>query len=183
MKTGVIIYDGFAHFEISLLSYLMKTKGDIITIAMSTDDVTSEEGFIIKPHRKISENLVNELDALIIPGGGEEEIISNLELRHLIANFNKNDKVIGAICSAVLVIAEAGVLEGNEFTSSIPKEEFQKYENSVYKDANVITSRNIITAKANGYIDFAIEVGSKMNIFEDQDDLNETINFFKHFGL
>lgn len=181
MKTGIVIYDGFAHFEVSILSYLMKTKGDILTIAKNSDEVISEEGFIVKPHKTISESLVDELDVLILPGGTEEEIINNVELKNLINKFNYYNKVIGAICSSVLVLAESGVLQGREFTSSIPEDEFLKYKNITFIDKNVVISNNIITAKANGYVDFAIEVGIQIGLFENEDDMNETIDFFKNF--
>lgn len=181
MKTGIVIYDGFVHFEISLLSYLMNSKGTVVTIAKNLDEVTSEEGFKIKPHETISESIVDELDVLIVPGGSEKELIHDDELKTLIKKFNDSNKVIGAICSAVLVLAETGILNGSVYTSSIPEAEFEKYENMTYVDVNVVTSNNIITAKANGYVDFAIEVGAKMDIYDDKDDLNETIDFFRNF--
>lgn len=39
----------------------------------------------------------------------------------------------------------------------------------------------VITARANGYVDFAIEVAKKMNLFENEDDLKETIAFWRDY--
>jgi len=39
----------------------------------------------------------------------------------------------------------------------------------------------VITARANGYVDFAIEVAKKLDLFEDEDDLKETIAFWRNF--
>lgn len=40
---------------------------------------------------------------------------------------------------------------------------------------------NLITAKANKYVDFAIELGKVMDIYRDKEDLEETIQYFKLF--
>ncbi len=41
--------------------------------------------------------------------------------------------------------------------------------------------RRIITARANRYVDFAIEVAKELELFEDEQDLRETIDFWKYF--
>jgi hypothetical protein len=46
---------------------------------------------------------------------------------------------------------------------------------------NVIRDGNILTAKPNGYVDFALELGRMMDIYQDEADLQETIDFFKYF--
>lgn len=39
----------------------------------------------------------------------------------------------------------------------------------------------VITSRANGYADFAIEVAKKMNLFTSERDLEETIAFWKEY--
>ncbi|KJD45088.1 hypothetical protein [Paenibacillus terrae] len=46
---------------------------------------------------------------------------------------------------------------------------------------NGVRDRQIVTAKANAYVDFGIELGKLMDIYENEQDLEETISFFKHF--
>ena len=43
--------------------------------------------------------------------------------------------------------------------------------------------RNILTARANAYVDFAIEAAKALDLFEDEADLLETIAFWKEFNL
>ena len=40
---------------------------------------------------------------------------------------------------------------------------------------------NVITARANAYVDFALEVAKKLDLFASEDDFQETINFWKHY--
>ena len=44
----------------------------------------------------------------------------------------------------------------------------------------IITDK-IILSPGNEYVDFALEIGKAADIFEDEDDYNETINYFKLF--
>ena len=46
-------------------------------------------------------------------------------------------------------------------------------------DMDVAVDDNVITSRANGYVDFAIEVAKKMDLFEDEADLQETIMFWR----
>ena len=41
--------------------------------------------------------------------------------------------------------------------------------------------KNVITARANAYVDFAVEVAKKLDLFASEADLQETINFCKHY--
>ena len=44
---------------------------------------------------------------------------------------------------------------------------------------DVVVSENVITSRANGYVDFAIEVAKKLNLFANEKDLQETIAFWR----
>ena len=48
-------------------------------------------------------------------------------------------------------------------------------------DEDWVTDKNVITARANAYVDFAVEVAKKLDLFASEDDLQETINFWKHY--
>ncbi|NLA12853.1 MAG: hypothetical protein GX867_01220 [Tissierellia bacterium] len=39
------------------------------------------------------------------------------------------------------------------------------------------------TARANAYVDFAIEVAKKLNLFQDEADLAETVVFWKELKM
>jgi hypothetical protein len=40
---------------------------------------------------------------------------------------------------------------------------------------------NIVAAKENGYMDFELELGKVMNVFEDDKDYEETVSYFREF--
>lgn len=48
-------------------------------------------------------------------------------------------------------------------------------------DEDWVSDRNVTTARANAYVDFAIEVAKKLNLFESEEDLQGTIDFQKNY--
>ncbi len=75
--------------------------------------------------------------------------------------------ILAAICAGVDVLDHAGILDGVVSTHS--------------SDLDVAVTDQVITSRANGYVDFAIEVAKKMNLFQDEADLQETIAFWKDY--
>ena len=49
------------------------------------------------------------------------------------------------------------------------------------KEITATEGYRITTSRANGYVDFAIEVAKQMELFEDEADLQETIAFWREF--
>ena len=47
------------------------------------------------------------------------------------------------------------------------------------EDTDIYNDKKVITARANAYVDFAIEVAKELNLFKDENDLQETIAFWK----
>lgn len=43
----------------------------------------------------------------------------------------------------------------------------------------MVVGEHVITARANMYVDLAIAIGKKMELFADEADLQETIDFWK----
>lgn len=181
MKTFILVYDSFAHFEVILSALFLKEKSEIITVGINKNIVTSTEGFRVMPHITINEVVNDEVDVFIIPGGEPEKLYKCDELYSLISDLHKLNKVIGAVCAGPIHLAKANILKGKRFTTSLNTNGVEEFKGAEYVDQNVVIDGNIITAKASGYVDFAIEIGKIMNIYKDEDDLTETIDFFKFF--
>ncbi len=181
-STYVFIYDTFAQFEVVLANYILKHKGEVITFGIDDDKVTSHEEFITVPHKSINEIEVDDIDLLIIPGGDPSQVKEKEKLYNLLNEVNKKDKLIGAICAAPVHLAKEGILNNKKYTTTLDINSIEEFNVESFIDKNVVVDENIITAKASGYVDFAIELGKQVEVFEDEDDLNETIRFFKYFN-
>ena len=64
------------------------------------------------------------------------------------------------------VLDAAGILEDVRSTHSV--------------DEDLVQDGNIITARANAYLDFAIKTAEVLELFSGKEDLKETIAFWKH---
>ncbi len=181
MKTHVLIYEEFAQFEVIFATYFLRTVGDIITVGITDEPVTSGEGYVILPDMTVDELATEDVEVLIIPGGDPSLLYGCEDLYELIAEVKENGAVLAAICAGVVHLGKAGILEGAKYTTTVNPADYDVLDASSYVDENVVVSEKLITAKAQGYLDFAIELGQMLGIYKDEDDLNETIDFFKHY--
>ncbi len=183
MKTYVLVYEGFVQFEVILTNYFMNTVGEVVTVGIDNDTVTSHEGFQTIPHLTIEEVDIEDIDLFVIPGGTPQELFGKDKFYELIKKLDSNNIVIGSICASPIHLAKAGVLAGKKFTTTLPVDEFDEFTDGEYVDEIVVIDDNIVTAKARGYVDFALELGKIMDIYDNDDDLQETINYFKYYKI
>lgn len=108
----------------------------------------------------------DQIRSFILPGGNIAEIVTR-EVKACLQALMKREILIAGICAGVDVLDHAGILCDVKSTHS--------------SDADLVTDKNVITARANAYVDFAVEVAKKLNLFVSEDDLQETINFWKHY--
>ena len=97
--------------------------------------------------------------------GGDISSIANEEVYSFIRSVVNNGNLVAGICSGVDELENAGILKGIESTHSVK--------------ADLVVVDYVITARANMYEDMAIAIGKKMNIFADEADLQEIIDFWK----
>lgn len=178
----MLIYETFVQFEVVLTNYLMKTKSEIITVGLDNKEVTSWEGFKTVPHMTIDEVNPVDVDLFVLPGGEPDRLFNSEKLDKLLSELYNKEKVLAAICAAPVHLARAGILEKHNFTTTLPVNEFKSFNKDKYLDKNVVVDGNIITAKAAGYVDFALAIGKKMNIFKDKSDYEETVQYFKEYN-
>ncbi len=161
-----LIYEDCCFYEIVILSYFMKfTNQEMRFCTPDGKGITCMEGFRVDADLSIDELDLSNVKSLILTGGNINNVRSE-RLTKLFLEANEKGVLIGAICAGVDILEEAGLLRGIISTHST--------------ELDAVTDRNIITARANAYVDFAIEVAKKQELFEDEADLQETINFWKY---
>jgi len=188
MKRNVyfLIYDKFADFEIVQAALLLRDFNRI-TVSFKEKMYTSETGFKVLSDMKISEVNPDETALFIIPGGEPKYLIKDpkyekeiRELNELLINLHEKNVNIAAICGGPTFLANSGVLNGKNCTGSIKDDEKQYYEDTVFHDCDIIRDGHLLTAKGNAFTEFAIEIGRIMNVFENEQDAIETLQWFKN---
>lgn len=181
MTNYFLIYDNCCFYEIVLLGYFMKysaageqpcaycmaggneESGGSLTA--NTAEIRTAEGFVVKPDIFIKDINPEDARSLIIPGG-DIRCAGGEELKEFLLALSQRGAAIGAICAGVDLLEEIGLLEGR---SSIRT-----------SSALAVRDGQLITARPNGYVDFAVEMGKALGLFTDEDDIQETMDFFKY---
>lgn len=167
METVVILYNTCCIYEIVILNYFLKfTNKNVVFVSVDGKTITSMEGYSMNVSGKLTDIDVTKVELMVVPGGNIKEIDNALVYGYM-RNVMANKGIIAGICAGVDVLEHAGILEGIDSTYST--------------ELDVAITDHVITARANGYVDFAIEVAKKMNLFEDEHDLEETIAFWREF--
>lgn len=157
MKNVFLVYDDCCFYEIVILNYFMKFTGQDVVIC-------SLNGYSVNVDMALKDVEIDNIKSLIIPGGVIKNIC-NEEVYELIKDLVKKEIIVAAICAGVDVLENTAVLKDTKSTHS--------------EDTDIYNDKKVITARANAYVDFAIEVAKELNLFKDEVDLKETIDFWK----
>lgn len=180
-KTAVLIYDQFCNFEISVALEVLAMAGKPITIyAQEMKNIRCEEGITVFPDQCISDIDICEYDSLLLPGASDiREVIEQEEILSFIRLFYENQKMIGAISIAPILLVKCGVLSGLPFMAGINKEDLyeegfteQELSNMQGWTDNInhpvpegyIVSNNIITSVSYEFVRFALAFARMLGI-------------------
>ena len=152
MNTYIFLYPETSFFEVTLVAYFMKTKGNVYIVAEEEHQtICTNEGVRIQKDISLAQRNPENVDAF-----------RNKPL--LLETINRcigEKKIVGGICAGRTLIADAaGGLEFSETTCVL---------------------ENIVLSPGNEYVDFALEVGKAAHIFADEADYQETVDYFKYF--
>ncbi len=170
-KIALLVYPEFSLQEVMNLSRLFRWDFDRLTevIATSPAPVTSEEGIQVLPRKTTDEFRLDDYDCLILPGCSDyTEVVKDKKIIDFLHAFKGNtDFPIGAICSAPLFLARAGLLEHKPFTASLFMECFDFcpfLERDQYVAAPLVVSGNLVTAGGNNFNGFAVAMAHLLGL-------------------
>lgn len=166
MRNVVLLFDTACIYEIVILNYFLKYAGqEVVFCSVDGKSITSMEGYPVNIDSKLSEISIDNVRSIIVPGGNVLSI-KNDKVYEFLRKIRNREKIIAGICAGVDVLDESGILQNVKSTHST--------------DLDVVRDKHVITARANAYVDFALEVGKELELFEDEADLQETIDFWKY---
>ncbi len=180
------IYKDMADFEVTLALNLLGFSGEfeIILIAENKEVVKGKGGISYMPDKTVKEALeLNDVDALIIPGGSNDE--QSNELTELINKLDSQNKLLAAICRGPSYLARAGVLKTAKYTTTYSIDVVKKLEvedpfnRENFVKENVVRDGHIITALGNAFVDFAMEILNFFDMFDDDEDKIECTAHWK----
>ncbi len=182
MKTILcFLYDSFSEFEMTLACYYINLEEDfqIIYIGYKKSPIKSAGGLSVIPDKTVEEiSSIKDVEGIIIPGGIER--IVKPELEKLIKELNDDKKLIAAICAGPEFLAKIGLLKGKKYTTTVSPSEFEEknkedpFPRESYVEARIVRDDNLITAKGSAFTDFALEIWDFLNIYEYDNEKEES---------
>lgn len=168
MKDVFLVYNTSCFYEIVIVAYFMNFSNcDMVFCSLDGKSIKAMEGFSVDVDMALKDIEKEKIRSFIIPGGNIS-VIDNESVKRYLQDLKKHAVLIAGICAGVDVLDNAGILCDVKSTHST--------------DEDLVYDKNILTARANAYVDFAIEVAKKLNLFVSEEDLQETIDFWKPYN-
>lgn len=119
-----------------------------------TKNVISTFGIPIIADKLLDEVIVEEYDALAVPGGFEEfgfyEEAYNKRFLELVREFDRQRKPIAAVCVGALPLGKSGILYGRRATTYHLKDAYRQKQlaefGAVVMNERIVIDKNIITS-------------------------------------
>jgi 4-methyl-5(b-hydroxyethyl)-thiazole monophosphate biosynthesis len=160
MKKRVLclMMDGFEEAEmVTPVDMLRRAECEVVIAAVGEPTATGKCGIKVVADTCLSKVDPSGFDLLLIPGGpAVMALLSDGRAAGLAKDFASTGKPVAAICAAPLILKEAGLLEGREFTAWYGVRDQLGagcIEARVVSDSGIITSRGAGTA-----LDFGLEL-------------------------
>jgi 4-methyl-5(b-hydroxyethyl)-thiazole monophosphate biosynthesis len=172
-KVLVLLSPGFEEIEaVTIIDILRRGEIKVVIAGLEKEDVTGSHNISIKSDIYYKNVNIDDFDFLVLPGGqpGTNNLKANPTIIEWIQKFNKDKKIIGAICAAPTVLKNANIIKNVKITS-YPSEK-DNFDNEFYSEKNIVMDKNIITSRGVGTsIEFALELVNIINGKNVRDDL------------
>ncbi len=150
-KFLVFLADGCEDVEaLTVVDYLRRAEVEVDTVSvMDTTDTTTKSNIVLKADKAFDEISPEDYDGLYIPGGtkGAETLRDDDRVIEIIKDFDKDEKIIAAICAGPIVLNRAGVLADKKATSFPAMREDLDNVGQYIDDQIVVTDGNITTSR------------------------------------
>jgi protease I len=149
MKALIIIDNEFDDLEFIYSFYRLKEEKIEVKVASPNFEVLcGEGGTTISSDLNTQDINPDEYDFLILPGGGApERIRQDINSINIVKSFDKNKKLICAICHAPQILISAGILKNRMITSNPGIKDDVLLAGAKYVDLEVVFDEYIVTSR------------------------------------
>ncbi|MGE0172028.1 MAG: DJ-1/PfpI family protein [Oligoflexales bacterium] len=185
MNAFITFYPGCIEFEVLLAAELAGPTYPVRIATPDGKDHKSANGITYKADCSYSTASSNDIALLLVPGGDPSSVVDNEDLSRLVQTVHKQSKTIGAICAGPFVLAQAGILKGKKIAHGYEQEQLDYLHSKNYFHETHLTDDllqidgNIITAKPQAYVEFAIEIARASRAVSEDDRLQKLLQFYK----
>lgn len=147
----IFLADGFEEVEaLAPLDILRRADLDVVTVGVTGMEVKGAHDIIVKADISLSEISLENIDAVILPGGlgGTQNLDENDIVKNAVKYADDNKKLVCAICAAPSILGKMGLLRGKQATCYPGFE--NTFDGGSYVKQSVVKCGNFITADGMG---------------------------------
>lgn len=159
-KVLLFLAQGFEEYEAGVFTdvigwsrVLGREPVEMITTGLRPE-IKCKWNFNVRPEVEFEKIDLKDYDALAIPGGFEDagfyEDAYDERFLNLIQEFDKDGKIIAAVCVAAMPVAKSGVLRGRKATTYDLSDGVRRKQLAdfgvIVQDKHVVIDKNIITS-------------------------------------
>jgi transcriptional regulator GlxA family with amidase domain len=171
MNVAIFVYDGVEILDFSGPGEVFAATSldndrafNVYTIAVKNDPILSQGFVTVTPQYTIDD--CPKPDILVLPGGSTGRSVQNEKLIKWVKNLSKDAKIIMSVCTGVMILSKAGLLNGKECTTwhgAIDRLKNRTPEAKVHRNTRFVDNGQIITtAGVSAGIDGALHVVSRL---------------------
>lgn len=149
----IIAFSGFQDIEYSKTRKALEEHGIVVSVASTMKGTAvGKFGDEVNIDITLNEVEVENFDTVVFIGGpGARDYMESDRAHEIAAATIEQDKILGAICIAPTILANAGILKGKKatvWTDPLDKNaiDILKNKGAVYVDQSVVIDGNIVTA-------------------------------------
>ena len=152
-KIAVLIEDKYQVLEV-WYPYLRLREAGFETVLVGTGrkkEYQSKEGYPATEEIPVEEVRTSDFDGVVIPGGFAPDILRRYpKVNEFVANMNKEEKLVAAICHGGSVLVSANVLRGKNATCFFAIKDDIVNAGANFSDKEVVVDTNLITSRKPG---------------------------------
>ncbi|MBM3794984.1 MAG: type 1 glutamine amidotransferase [Acidobacteria bacterium] len=147
----MMVDTGYQEMEIWVPLYRLREAGALVVTVGAAAGATygSKLGYPCVAEKSYDDVSANDYDGIVVPGGyAPDHIRRHAKANALVAEFNKQNKLVAAICHAGWVLCSAhGMLKGRRVTSFFAIKDDMTNAGATWEDAEVVVDGNIVTSR------------------------------------
>jgi len=172
LKESIVVamYPGCISFEVALAAELLSEKYQIINATPDGQDLLDTSGLPLETQLSYSQVDLSNCKAILVPGGDPGSLVANKEIDRLLIEAHEREILIGGICAGPSVLAKAGILKGRRIAHGYGSEQLD-FLKDIFKEVTLteepfVVDGNIMTAKPDAFIDFAVEIAFRLDVVD-----------------
>ena len=149
-KIAILVDNMYQEMEVWYPYFRFQEAGAQLVVAGANagQTYTSKLGYPIVADKSYDQVSARELDGVVVPGGyAPDHIRRHAKANQLVADLDKQGKLVAAICHGGWVLCSAGILKGRRATCFFAIKDDVVNAGARYEDAEVVVDGNLVTSR------------------------------------